>query len=88
MRNICLKTFRNDRICSKVVYFLNKIQASRVNNFENRPVAVFTFRCVWYACAYNWQAIQTNSEASWEHPLALSSSLDNQIKTMYALFIL
>ena len=32
MRNVCLQTYRNNRICKKVAYFLRKIQTLRVNN--------------------------------------------------------
>ena len=30
--NVCLQTYRNNRICYKVAYFLRKIQNTRVNN--------------------------------------------------------
>ena len=32
--NVCLQTYRNNRICSKVAYFLRKAQTSPVKNWK------------------------------------------------------
>ena len=32
MRKVCIKTFRNNRICYKLAYFLRKMPTSQVNN--------------------------------------------------------
>ena len=32
MRNVCLQTYRNNRMRQKVVYFFKKMHPSRVNN--------------------------------------------------------
>ena len=32
MQNVCLQTYRNNRICWKLAYFLREIQTLRVNN--------------------------------------------------------
>ena len=38
MRNVCLQTYRNNRICYKLAYFLRKIQTLRVNNSRILPI--------------------------------------------------
>ena len=34
MWKVCLQTFRNNRICKKLAYFLGNLQTSRANNSE------------------------------------------------------
>ena len=44
---VCLQTYRNNRICSKVAYFLRKIQTARINNSRILRIKNANFSGYW-----------------------------------------
>ena len=71
IRNICLQTYRNNRICKKVTYFLRKIQTSWLNYSRILWIKNAKFSGYWsymslnihgniHSCTLkNWRCLQT-----------------------------
>ena len=49
MWKVCLQTFRNNRICKKLAYFLRHLQTSRANNYRTSRIKNAKF---WGYCFY------------------------------------
>ena len=59
LRNVCLQTYRSNRIRQKVPHFLRKIQTLRVNN--SRIIRIQNAKCIGYQFYINtniWRNFQ------------------------------